>query len=158
MGIDTAKLQRELIEWVMGHEALGIAATLTFRPRLEGRRLRTEDAQSAVKTYLRRLSAIAYGKGGIRKGKRVVVVAAREGSDDALDKHLHYHLQIWVPEGWTFSAWLAVCAAEWTKLDWASPKQNVFKLTWSHDWIKYILKIQDKRDYMYAMDFPNWNI
>jgi hypothetical protein len=158
-------LRKACFEWLKP-TGPAIAATLTFRPSLEvmsdsgivRHRLTERDAQAAVANFLRRLDAAAYGKEAIRRGRRLGAIAIREGGTSRHDKHLHYHLQLQVPDHETLYGWRVVAADAWRKLRWASPKQNVFRDVTDEGWISYILKLRDKPNFIDAVDVENIRI
>jgi hypothetical protein len=132
-----------------------VAATLTFRPRLDGKRLNVREAQLAVRHYLRLLNADCFGKRALRGSAGLAVIPIREGGEGADDKHIHYHLQMAVPAGKATEQWLTEAAATWQKVRWASPDQNVFVEVEDEGWLSYITKFRDKPNFMDAVDVEN---
>lgn len=143
-----------------------IAITLNFLPR---RKVRVERgvsviglteliAQEAVRHYLRRLDAEAFGKGALRRKQTLHVVAVREGGFESGQKHFHYHLQVQIPPGWSAEEWKRAAADCWQQIDWASPRNNEFRDVFDSGWLLYQLKTRDKADYLSAIDFENMRL
>jgi hypothetical protein len=152
----------ELLSWI-GKRRYGVAGTVTFRPSVPRKGLKPEYltagyAQSCVSHYLRRLDRAAFGSAGVRKGRRVGVLAVREGWDNPASKNLHYHLALTVPDRFTPEGWADIAHRSWTPLEWASSAQNMFKPMWSDQWLSYIFKTRDKPSYLDAMDYENWRL
>lgn len=131
-----------------------IAATLTFRRRLDGHPLTLRTAEEAVRMLIRRLNYRGLGRDHRTRGQRLSVVPVREGGFEYGDSHLHYHLQIEIPEGWATETWIAVARAEWERIQWAA-EQAAFEVVRDAGWLSYIFKTRDKRDFGEAIDLGN---
>lgn len=117
-----------------------------------------ELASKAIRHYLRRLDLVAFGMGAKRRGRRVRAIPVMEGGSRPDDTHIHYHLQLDVPDGWTLDDWKQTAASEWQKVRWASAKQNCFRDVADEGWLEYILKLRDKPSFIDAVDFENLRI
>lgn len=162
MGINK-RHQDALLEWIGSHERLGVAGTVTFLPKLARGYLKPEyltadEARASVRLYLRRLDRMAFGSAGARKGRQVGAIAVREGAAGWSSKHIHYHFALEVPGRFSPHDWATVARQTWITLRWAGPVHNVFKPTWSDQWLSYVFKDRDKPNYLDAMDYENWRL
>jgi len=168
MAYERAALSAACLDWLDRPDLhdRAIAATLTFRPyrdELNDRgvtrfRLNPLICQEAIRVFLRRLDTAAYGKDAIRRGRKLGAIPIREGGMGRGDKHLHYHAQLQVPEHESVAGWKLVAANEWSRIDWASQKQNCFRDVSDPNWLSYILKLRDKPDFQDSVDFVNLRI
>lgn len=145
-------LQQPGFDWLRERS---IAATLTFRPRIDNEFLTERIAQCAVRHLLRRLDLSAYGKQAARWGRKIGSLAIREGADGPYEAQVHYHLELEVPRHRHSADWIYTSDELWEKLEWASPRQNRFKIVRSPGWQGYILKGKGKPSFIDAIDFEN---
>ena len=147
--------QLALEKWLRQAASEGVAATLTFKQRLDGKPLTRDIAQATITHYLHRLDRIAFGR---RNKSQVSAIAVREGGTLPHQKHLHYHLALPTPPNYSAEDWRSYVLRTWPVLDWASPIQNRFELIRDSGWLSYMLKLRDKSDFLEAMDFENFRL
>ncbi|MHA8020107.1 rolling circle replication-associated protein [Stenotrophomonas hibiscicola] len=144
-----------LLEYFDERDFNGVAATLTFRAARPPAALTLEAGEAAVRELIKRLNKFAAG----RRRRPLRVIAVREGgvgSNAAV--RLHYHLKIEVPEGMTAENFASKVEQYWTKLGWASPKQNVVKPVSDAGWTRYITKRRSKQSYADGFDWSNTHL
>ena len=143
-----------MVGWLEQHPMkTAIAVSLTFKPALGERSLTLDAAHNAVRMYCRMLNSRAYGRAFRKKKKRLAVFPVREGGSGLYDKHIHYHLQVEVPDGWNIADWLDAACEEWKHIRWASRHQNRFREVTDANWLSYELKTRDKPSYADAIDW-----
>ena len=145
-------LKQALFAWLSQHQGNGVAASLTFKPRLDGRRLTPQDAENAMSHYLHRLDRKVYGR---HSSRQVGAIPIREGGVQPWEKHLHYHLVLPAPPNYSVHDWKVTAAQTWPILDWASKTQNHFVIISDDGWLSYMLKLRDKPDYLDSLDIAN---
>ena len=151
-------------EEMFSRQSASIAVTLTFKPRLRaikltertlGIKLNEYYASDAIRMFLRRLNYAAYDHRFKRKEKQLEVLAVREGHSSGIPKHLHYHLSIEIPSGWTANEWCDEAMKAWKKIEWASEDQNTFTPARDAGWNSYVLKPLDKFGALESVDVMN---
>lgn len=155
VGSKEEQMNTALLEYFHERDFNGVAATLTFRAARPPAVLTLEAGEAAVRELIKRLNKFCAG----RKRRPLRVIAVREGAagpNAAI--RLHYHLKIEVPEGMTAENFASKVEQYWTKLSWASPKQNVVKPASDAGWTRYITKRRSKQSYADGFDWTNTHL
>lgn len=140
-----------------------LALTLNFRQRSKnGEKLRPEIAAETLRRFKHALRRKVFGS---RKASRLTdeydlnFVAAYEGKASREDgTALHCHALLEVPIGQSVEAWQALCIEQWTKLEWADPKNYRFDVCWSSGFGKYLLKNRTKDDWEQSIDMKTFRL
>lgn len=149
------RMNAALLTYFREHDFKGVAVTLTFRAARRPAVLTLEAAQGSVRELIKRLNKFSAG----RKRRPLQVIAVREGGvSPQAAVRLHYHLKIEVPEGMTAENFASKVEHYWTKLSWASPKQNVVKPLSDDGWTSYITKRRSKQSYADGFDWINTHL
>lgn len=149
------RMNAALLEYFHERDFNGVAATLTFRTARPPAVLTQEAGEAAVWELIKRLNKFSAG----RRRRPLRVIAVREGGvGPAAAIRLHYHLKIEVPEGMTAENFASKVEQYWTKLSWASPKQNVVKPVSDAGWTSYITKRRSKQSYADGFDWANTHL
>lgn len=135
-----------------------LALTLNFRQRIKnGEKLRQEIAEETVRRFKNALLRKVFGS---RRASRLTdeynlkFVSAYEGKASREDgTALHCHALLEVPTGQSVEAWQKLCAEQWTKLEWADPKNYRFDVCWSDGFSTYVLKNRTKDDWKESIDW-----
>lgn len=149
------QMNAALVDYFHERDFNGVAATLTFRAARPPAVLTLEAGEAAVQELIKRLNKFCAG----RRRRPLRVIAVREGSvgpNAAI--RLHYHLKIEIPEGMTAENFASKVEQYWTKLSWASPKQNVVKPASDAGWTRYITKRRSKQSYADGFDWTNTHL
>lgn len=147
------KLQIAYEDWFGTAKGSHVAASLTFRQELNGRRLSEIAASSALYVFARKLNRYAFGNKTkkSRGGLRLTFAAVREGDCTGVGKHLHYHAMIGVPDRFSVQEWAKKCDESWSEVRRAGC-QNRFEEVVDGGWITYILKRYTKRNFDECVD------
>lgn len=149
------QMNSALLEYFGERDFNGVAATLTFRAARPPAALTLEAGEAAVQELIKRLNKFCAG----RRRRPLRVIAVREGGvGPSAAIRLHYHLKIEVPEGMTAENFASKVEQYWTKLGWASPKQNVVKPASDAGWTRYITKRRSKQSYADGFDWTNTHL
>ncbi|WP_313456933.1 hypothetical protein [Stenotrophomonas sp.] len=149
------RMNAALLTYFREHDFKGVAVTLTFRAARRPAVLTLEAAQGSVRELIKRLNKFSGG----RRRRALQVIAVREGGvSPQAAVRLHYHLKIEVPEGMTAENFASKVEHYWTKLSWASPKQNVVKPLSDDGWTSYITKRRSKQSYADGFDWINTHL
>lgn len=135
-----------------------LALTLNFRQRCKGVNLTRDIAEATIRRFKDSLRRKVFGS---RKASRrsdeydLYFVAAYEGKANREDGiALHCHALLEVPAGLSTEDWRALSEEQWTKLEWADPKNNRFGDYWSSGAVVYMLKNRTKEDWEESIDYP----
>ena len=135
-----------------------LAPTLNFRQRCKGANLTKEVAAETIRRFKHSLRRKVFGS---RKASLLVdeydlnFVAAYEGKASREDGiALHCHALVEVPAGLSTEDWRTLCEEQWTKLEWADPKNYRFNDYRSSGAVVYMLKNRTKEDWEQSIDFP----
>lgn len=144
---DLREAYREWLTDLVPEES--IAITITFN-----RKILDEAARQAVRIYCAMLNSKAFGRRYKRRERRLTFIPVREGGTAPQDKHLHYHLLVEVPEGWSTGDWIRL-AKEKLKTIECFGDQCRIRSVWDQGWLEYILKDRDKKSFSDAVDVEN---
>lgn len=149
------RMNAALLKYFHARDFNGVAVTLTFRSARPPAVLTLEAGEAAVRELIKRLNKFSAG----RRRRPLQVIAVREGGvGPKAAVRLHYHLKIEVPEGMAAENFASKVEQYWTKLGWASPKQNVVKPLSDDGWTSYITKRRSKQSYADGFDWTNTHL